>query len=68
MGLVNDQQIPLGRLPVEVAEALLEGIPVWIEVLRKGKGPCGCSEEPRLGHAIRSIKFVYKETRWRRED
>jgi hypothetical protein len=68
MGLLNDQQMPLGRLPVEVAEALFEGVPIWIEVLRKGKGPCGCSKEPRLGHAICSIKVVYKETRRRRKD
>jgi hypothetical protein len=68
MSLLNDQQIPLGRLPFEVAETLLEGVPVWIEVLRKGKGSCGRREEPSLGHAIRSIEFVHKETPRRLED
>jgi hypothetical protein len=68
MGLVNDQQIPLGRLPVEVTEALFEGVPVWIEIIRESKGPCECGEKPRLGHAIGSIEFVHKQTRRRLED
>jgi hypothetical protein len=68
MGLMNNQQISPDRLPFEVAEALLEGVPVWIEVVREGKGPCGGSKKPRFGHAIRSIELVHQKTRRQLED
>jgi hypothetical protein len=62
MGLSHDQQIALGRLPLKIAKALFEGIPIWIEVLWESKGLSSCGEELLFGLATGSIEFVDEKT------